>query len=89
VLVAAENNVLFKEAFGLANREGDTPFSEDTIFDIGSLTKQSTAAAILKLQEFNKLSVKDPLTKFFDNVLDDKKKNYCTSSINTYCWLYC
>jgi CubicO group peptidase (beta-lactamase class C family) len=74
VLVAAENKVLFKEAFGLANREGNIPFSEDTIFNIGSLTKQFTAAAILKLQESNKLTVNDPLTKFFDNIPDDKKK---------------
>jgi CubicO group peptidase (beta-lactamase class C family) len=74
VLVAAEKKVLFKEAFGLANREENIPFSEDTIFDIGSLTKQFTATAILKLQESNKLSVNDPLFKFFDNVPDDKKK---------------
>jgi len=74
VLVAAENKVLFKEAFGLANREGNIPFSEDTIFNIGSLTKQFTATAILKLHESNKLSVNDPLSKFFDNVPDDKKK---------------
>jgi len=73
VLVAAENKVLFKEAFGLANREEKIPFSEDTIFNIGSLTKQFTATAILKLQESNKLSVNDPLSKFFDNVPDDKK----------------
>lgn len=74
VLVAAEKEVLFKEAFGLANREENIPFSEGTIFDIGSLTKQFTAAAILKLHESNKLSVNDPLSKFFDNVPDDKKK---------------
>ena len=74
VLVASENKVLFKEAFGLANREEKIPFSDDSIFDIGSLTKQFTATAILKLQESNKLSVNDPLSKFFDNVPDDKKK---------------
>jgi CubicO group peptidase (beta-lactamase class C family) len=74
VLVAAEKKVLFKEVFGLANREENIPFSEDTIFDIGSLTKQFTATAILKLQESNKLSVNDPLFKFFDNVPEDKKK---------------
>ena len=74
VLVAAEKKVLFKEAFGLANREENIPFSVDTIFDIGSLTKQFTATAILKLQESNKLSVNDPLSKFFDDVPDDKKK---------------
>jgi CubicO group peptidase (beta-lactamase class C family) len=74
ILVASENKVLFKEAFGLANREEKIPFSNDSIFDIGSLTKQFTATAILKLQESNKLSVNDPLSKFFDNVPDDKKK---------------
>jgi CubicO group peptidase (beta-lactamase class C family) len=74
VLVAAEGKILFKEAFGLANRERNIPFSENTIFNIGSLTKQFTATAILKLQESNKLSVNDPLSKFFDNIPDDKKK---------------
>jgi CubicO group peptidase (beta-lactamase class C family) len=74
VLVASESDVLFKEAFGLANREEKIPFSDDSFFDIGSLTKQFTATAILKLQEFNKLSVNDQLSKFFDNVPDDKKK---------------
>lgn len=74
VLVASENKVLFKEAFGLANREQNIPFSENTIFNIGSLTKQFTATAILKLHESNKLSVNDPLSKFFDNVPDDKSK---------------
>ena len=74
VLVAAEKKVLFKEAFGLANREENIPFSEDTIFDIGSLTKQFTATAILKLHESNKLSVNDLTSKIYDNVPDDKKK---------------
>lgn len=74
VLVAVENKVLFKEAFGLANREKNIPFSEDTIFNVGSLTKQFTATAILKLHESNKLAVSDPLSKFFDDVPDDKKK---------------
>jgi CubicO group peptidase (beta-lactamase class C family) len=73
VLVAKDNKVLLKEAFGLSNREEKIPFSEDSIFDIGSLTKQFTATAILKLQEANKLSVNDPLSKFFDNIPDDKK----------------
>lgn len=73
VLVAKGNDVVFKEAFGIANREENIPFSVNTIFDIGSLTKQFTATAILKLQETNRLSINDPITKFFTNVPDDKK----------------
>ena len=73
VLIAKDHEILFKEAFGLANREKNIPFTQNSIFDIGSLTKQFTATAILKLQESNKLSVNDPLSKFFDNVPDDKQ----------------
>ena len=40
------------------------PVTIDTKFRIGSITKQFTAAAILRLQEQGKLSVRDPLSKF-------------------------
>lgn len=73
VLVAKNNKVLLKEAFGLANREEHIAFTTDSIFDIGSLTKQFTASAILKLQESKKLSVNDPISKYLDMVPSDKK----------------
>ena len=37
----------------------------ETKFRIGSITKQFTAAAILKLAEDKKLAITDPLSKFF------------------------
>ncbi|MBK8417038.1 MAG: serine hydrolase [Bacteroidetes bacterium] len=42
------------------------------MFDIGSLTKQFTAAAILKLEMQGKLSTSDTITKYFQNVPVDK-----------------
>ena len=73
VLVASDTHLLLNESFGLANREERIPYSDDTIFNIGSLTKQFTATAILKLQEADKLSINDPLSNFFDRVPEDKK----------------
>lgn len=48
-------------------RRGRFAPDETTIFDIGSVTKQFTAAAVLLLQQDGKLSLNDPLSKYFPN----------------------
>lgn len=48
--------------YGLANLEWDTPIGPDTVFRLGSLTKQFTAMAIMLLWEENKLALDDALT---------------------------
>ena len=55
------------EAYGLANLELKALAHKDTVFEIGSVTKQFTAALILMLVEGGKLSLDDKVTKFFDN----------------------
>src|ERR1019366_9094295 len=65
VLVAQNGTVLFKKGYGLADVTRGTGFAPDTKSRIGSITKQFTASAILKLQEQGKLSVQDKLTKYF------------------------
>lgn len=74
VLIAVNGNVLLKKGYGLADSKNNIPFTADTIFDIGSITKQFTAACILKLEMQGKLSVHDPITKYFDNVPADKQQ---------------
>jgi len=64
VLVARDGNVLYRKGFGRADIKNKIPVTPDTKFRIGSVTKQFTAAAILKLQEKNLLSVNDKLSKF-------------------------
>jgi CubicO group peptidase (beta-lactamase class C family) len=65
VLVARNGVPVFRQAFGLANREWDIPNTPDTKFRIGSITKQFTATAILQLAEAGKLSVDDPVAKYY------------------------
>lgn len=72
VLVAKGDEPLFAEGFGLADRERGLRWTPATVSTIGSITKQFTAAAILKLEEDGKLSVTDPLSKYFDGVPADK-----------------
>lgn len=49
-------------------------FSPNTIFDIGSITKQFTAAGILALEAQGKLSVQDPLGRYFPDAPADKAR---------------
>ncbi len=65
VLVSQNGKILFEKAYGMADREHSVAAATKTRFRIGSITKQFTAAAILKLQEQGKLSVNDKLSKYF------------------------
>lgn len=73
VLIVKGEDIVFERGYGLADKENNQAFTTDTVIDVLSLTKQFTAAAILKLEEQGKLSVNDTLDKFFDNVPTDKK----------------
>lgn len=75
-LIAKGGKILFSKGYGFANEEHQIPNSPQTVFRIGSLTKQFTAIAILQLQEEEKLredgklreeeklSVSDPIAKY-------------------------
>ena len=62
--VAKGDEVLCVKPFGLANVEHNAPVTEQTVFRIGSITKEFTAAAILLLIEEGKVRLDDPLSKF-------------------------
>lgn len=66
VLIAQEGKITYKEAFGLANLKKKKPLQTDMIFQIGSMTKQFTSAAILQLVEQDKLSLEDPIQKYVE-----------------------
>ena len=70
VLVAKNGVPVFRKAYGLANREWDVPNTPDTKFRIGSNTKQFTATAILQLAEAGKLSIDDPVSKYYASAPD-------------------
>ena len=65
VLIARDGKIVFQGGFGPADLEKKTPVTVETKFRIGSITKQFTAAAVLRLAEQGKLAVSEPLSKFF------------------------
>ncbi len=72
VLVAQNGQVLVEAGYGLADREAQKPQTAQTVFSIGSITKQFTAAAIMKLESMGKLRVEDKLATYFPKAPTDK-----------------
>ncbi|HEX9061257.1 MAG TPA: serine hydrolase domain-containing protein, partial [Clostridia bacterium] len=67
----------------MANYEHDVPNTPSTVFRIASLTKQFTAAAILKLQENGLLSVDDCLKKYISDYPNSEKITLHHLLVNT------
>lgn len=63
-MVAKNGKTIYRKAFGKANLELNTDMTPDQVFQIGSMTKQFTAIAILMLEQQGKLNVNDPVSKY-------------------------
>ena len=66
VIVFQKGKKLLDKSYGYANLELAVPMPEDASFEIGSVTKQFTSAAILKLADEGKLSLDDDFTEYID-----------------------
>ncbi len=73
VLVAIEGKEVLSNGYGFRNAELKEMNTPSTIFDIGSITKQFTAAAILKLEMQGKLATNNKISLYFPNVPVDKQ----------------
>lgn len=72
-MVAHHGKPVYQKAFGKANLELDDDLSVDNVFQLGSMTKQFTAVAILMLEQQGKLSVGDPVSKYILNYPNGNK----------------
>jgi CubicO group peptidase (beta-lactamase class C family) len=73
VVAARGDEIAHCRGFGLADRDAKVAARCDTVYDTMSMTKQFTAAAILKLEMMGKLSVTDPMSEFVGPVPPDKR----------------
>lgn len=74
VLVGVHGREVIANGYGYGDVQHGRKNTPQTVFDIGSLTKQFTAAAIMKLEMDGRLSTDDRLSAFFDNVPGDKRE---------------
>jgi len=65
VLVAKGGKVVFKQHYGYANFKEKTKIDDNSVFQLASVSKQFTAAAILILKDRGELSLDDKVTAFY------------------------
>ena len=73
LVAARDGEMVHCGGFGMADREARVAAGCDTVYDVMSMTKQFTAAAILKLEMMGKLAVSDPIGKHIGPVPADKR----------------
>jgi len=71
VLIAQKNTIVFQQGYGLADLDHKTPIIPQSVFRLGSVSKQFTAISILQLVEKNKLSLDDEIQKFIPDYPND------------------
>lgn len=64
ILVAQHGDMLYRRAFGLADREQGKPMAEDAIFRLSSVTKPIVAATAMALIETGRIALDDPVIRF-------------------------
>ena len=68
--VYRNGRIIYAKGYGLANIEEDVALTRESVFDIGSTSKQFTAASILLLEKQGKLSVNDDVRKYIPELPD-------------------
>ena len=73
VLVSKKGEIILSKGYGWADRKKKIPNTPSTVYNIGSVTKQFTASAILKLVEQGKIKTSDKISLFYNQAPAEKK----------------
>jgi CubicO group peptidase (beta-lactamase class C family) len=66
--VVSGAELVWTKSYGYADMEKKTPATKDTVYRIGSITKQFTGLMLLQLVEAGKVRLSDPVEKYFPEV---------------------
>lgn len=64
ILIAENDKIIYNASFGFTDASKTEKLTSDYRFNIGSITKEFSAAALLQLQEKGKLKLEDPVSRF-------------------------
>lgn len=83
IAVVKGGKIVKKQGYGVASVELNVPATADTVFEIGSVTKQMTAAAIMLLVEEGKINLDEKISKYLPNT-PDAWKNVAVRNLLTH-----
>lgn len=70
-----DGKIIYEKGYGLANVEENVPITPQTVFDVGSVSKQFTAASVLLLEKQGKLRLDDDVRKYIPEMPDYHAEN--------------
>jgi CubicO group peptidase (beta-lactamase class C family) len=70
VAIMKDGKTLYEHGYGMADLDHNVPITTATVFNVGSIAKQFTGAAILMLAQDGKLSLDDPIRKYLAELPD-------------------
>src|SRR5262252_4780313 len=73
VAVAKNGTILYTRGYGYADLHACAPVLPETVFQIGSVTKQFSAAAVLQLYHAGKLNIDDPVASYLPRYAFDRR----------------
>jgi CubicO group peptidase (beta-lactamase class C family) len=65
-----DGRIVYERGYGLTDLDHNVPITTATVFNVGSIAKQFTGAAILMLAQDGKLSLDDPIRKYLPELPD-------------------
>ncbi len=68
--VIRDGRIVYKRGYGMSNLEYGIPIGPSTVFNIGSMSKPFTAAAVVLLAQQGKLSLDDPVRQYLPELPD-------------------
>ena len=68
VAVASRGQIIHLKTYGMANVELSVPVTDSTVFEIGSISKQFTSAAVMLLVQEDKLGLDDPIHQYLPDL---------------------
>jgi CubicO group peptidase (beta-lactamase class C family) len=91
ILVAKNKKILYKNQIGYADFRKKQPLNDESVFQLASVSKQFTAAAIMLLYEREKIKLSDTVTNYFsdfpyENVTIRNLLNH-TAGLPKYFWV--
>ena len=66
--VISGKDLVWTKSYGFADELNHTPATPDTVYRIGSITKQFTATMLLQLVERGKVRLSDPVSKYYPDI---------------------
>ena len=71
--VIKDSKVIYMKSFGLSNIETNTNLTNESVFQLASLTKPFTALCIMKLSEEGKINLNSSITDYIDSLPEKYK----------------